>query len=261
MISRFPGFKAAAMLSMMMFITSGEILAQDTGSVLRSVVTRIPELTLVNARQGAFPYQNSWTAFYRTPKFQPFKEVLGDVQVRLDVYDDIKAANWRVEQSLHGTSVGPDRKDMVDGKVVYVWNRFGSRLLYQAGMYVVNVESQRDEQLAMRLLESVVRALESARPKPQMIRVRDVPDPDGWTLSWGPQAAFFKEQNFLVLPWEDALQILLDRELQGGKQYHTGWLTIFCVNGDSFLTKQPEIDTFFKFAEARSISLKGFSSE
>jgi hypothetical protein len=247
----------------MLLVASGQTLVQDAGTVLRSAFARIPELTLVSVEESRFPYQNSWTAFYRSPKFKPVGEVKGDVQVRFDVLVDSKAASLRGEESRHRTSMGPDRKETLAGRPLYVWQRFGSRLLYQADAYVINVTVQGkepDERLAMSVLESIVRELESVKPKARLVRVRDVPNPDDWARSWGAQAAFFREQNFVVVPWDDAFEILLSRELRSGTQYSTRWLTIFCANGDGFLTQQPEIDAYIRLAQARSIRLPGFVS-
>jgi hypothetical protein len=256
--------KAGIALLIALSVASGQILAQDAGTVLRNAVTRIPEVTLVKVEQSSFPYQNSWTAVYRSAKFKPIGLVAGDLQVRLDVLADSKAANSRAEQSRYTTSMGPDRRETFEGRALYVWERFGSRLLYQLDAYVINIMMQGkepDRRIAMSLLRSLVTELESTKPQPRLVRVRDVPDPDRWALSWGAQTAFFREQNFVVLPWDDAFEILLNRELRGGTQYSTRWLTIYCANGDTFLTQQPEIDGYIRLAQARSIRLPGFVSE
>jgi len=55
--------------------------------------------------------------------------------------------------------------------------------------------------------------------------------------------------------------LLTDRELQGGKQYHTRWLTIYGTNGEKFLTLQPQLDDYLMAARARNIKLDGFATE
>ena len=261
--SCFEKLKAAATLSMMLFVVCGEVLAQDAGAVLRNV-GRTTGFAVAAVQQRDFPVQNSWTAYYRTPGFQPVREMLGDLSVSLYIYSDARAANWGFDQSDDGTPVSANRHASFDGRRLHVWDRYGVRLLHQVDIYLVNISlvgRQRDERWAMRVLESVVRELKSLGPKPQIIRARDVPDPERWTLTWGAQAAFVREQNFAILPWEEAMQIFLGRELKGGKQYRTAWLTIFCANGDSFLTQQPELDAYIRLSKARSITLTGFTSE
>lgn len=228
--------------------------AQDVGTVLRNAASRVPELSSIAVRQPPIPNQNIWTA------------ISSSVNVTLEVTTSPKAAEWKLVQSLRATSVSHDRKDVFNGRTLYIWQRYGSRLSYQVGPYVIHVNGRggRDtsqEPLAMKVLESIVRELESVAPRYQVRRAKDLAPDNALALSWGPQRDFFKERNFEVVSWEDARFILLDRALQGGKQYHTRWLTIFCSNGDTFLTLQPEIDAYAQWGKANSLNLTGFASE
>ena len=42
--------------------------------------------------------------------------------------------------------------------------------------------------------------------------------------SWGQQKKYFNENNFEIIDWDKAKNILLQEKIRGGKQYHTGWL-------------------------------------
>lgn len=79
--------------------------------------------------------------------------------------------------------------------------------------------------------------------------------------SWGNQKEFFIKKGFEILGWNAAKSELLKRDYRGGKQYHTGWLTIYMNDGRKYLTKQPEIDVFFEFMSESKLSTKGFGTE
>ena len=79
--------------------------------------------------------------------------------------------------------------------------------------------------------------------------------------SWGRQKEFFFYGSFKIIEWEEAKEKLLEKNCRGGKQYHTGWLTIYCLDGRRFLTKQPELDIYMKFMEEHELSTKGFGTE
>lgn len=79
--------------------------------------------------------------------------------------------------------------------------------------------------------------------------------------SWGRQKEFFLSKNFKVILWAEAMSMLRNDNIIGGKQYHTGWLTIYAANGDSFLTRQPNIDAVFEYAKQQNLQLKGFATE
>lgn len=97
------------------------------------------------------------------------------------------------------------------------------------------------------------------------------PVPEGSTIasnlpqdlvnSWGNQKEFFIKEDFQILEWEAAKSELLKKNYRGGKQYHTGWLTIYMKDGRKYLTKQPQIDVFFDFMEESNLSTKGFGTE
>jgi hypothetical protein len=50
-------------------------------------------------------------------------------------------------------------------------------------------------------------------------------------ISWGPQREFFTKGDFEIVSWEAAQKVLLKEKLKGGKEYHTGWFTIYSVDG------------------------------
>lgn len=79
--------------------------------------------------------------------------------------------------------------------------------------------------------------------------------------SWGRQKDFFIENNFEIISWEDAENKLLGGEYCGGKQYHTGWLTIYSLEGNKYLTKQPRIDAYWQFMKDNNLSTEGFGTE
>ena len=79
--------------------------------------------------------------------------------------------------------------------------------------------------------------------------------------SWGNQKDFFIKNDFEILKWDAAKSELLKEDYRGGKQYHTGWLTIYMNDGRKYLTKQPEIDVFFEFMSESKLSTKGFGTE
>ncbi len=79
--------------------------------------------------------------------------------------------------------------------------------------------------------------------------------------SWGNQKEFFLKGGFEILEWDVAKSELLKGNYRGGKQYHTEWLTIYMNDGRKYLTKQPEIDTFFEFMKESNLSTKGFGTE
>ncbi|MFA6216432.1 MAG: hypothetical protein WDL87_02100 [Candidatus Omnitrophota bacterium] len=81
------------------------------------------------------------------------------------------------------------------------------------------------------------------------------------TRSWGNQKGFFIMKNLSIIDWEQAKTILLREEIRDGKQYHTGWLTIYTVKGARYLTKQPRIDLLFDFLKENKLSAKGFGTE
>ncbi len=79
--------------------------------------------------------------------------------------------------------------------------------------------------------------------------------------SWGDQKDFFIREDFQIVKWETAKSELLKKKYRGGKQYHTGWLTIYMKDGRKYLTKQPQLDVFYDFMEKSNLSTKGFGTE
>lgn len=79
--------------------------------------------------------------------------------------------------------------------------------------------------------------------------------------SWGNQKEFFIKGELEIIEWDEAKSELLKRNYRGGKQYHTGWLTIYMNDGRKYLTKQPRIDIFFEFMKESNLSTKGFGTE
>ena len=51
---------------------------------------------------------------------------------------------------------------------------------------------------------------------------------------------------------------LLRQDYRGGKQYHTGWLTIHTNDGGKLLTKPTTIDAFFELMKETRPPTEGF---
>jgi hypothetical protein len=81
------------------------------------------------------------------------------------------------------------------------------------------------------------------------------------TDSWGTEKAFFIMKNLSIIDWAEAKTILKEQQIRGGKQYHTGWVTIYTINGSHYLTKQPEMDLLFDFLKENKLSAEGFGTE
>ncbi len=79
--------------------------------------------------------------------------------------------------------------------------------------------------------------------------------------SWGGQRNFFTGGNFEIVNWEEAKKILRLGNIKGGKQYHTGWLTIYTLDENKYLTKQPQMDALWDFMKENNLSLEGFATE
>jgi hypothetical protein len=85
--------------------------------------------------------------------------------------------------------------------------------------------------------------------RPGRRNTQDLAKTDAIAVSWGPQLEFFMERNLEILSWDDAQHVLMNLDLKGGKQYHSGWLTIFLDDGRGFLTKPPDINFIVEFAK------------
>ncbi|MEW6686124.1 MAG: hypothetical protein AB1393_07965 [Candidatus Edwardsbacteria bacterium] len=79
--------------------------------------------------------------------------------------------------------------------------------------------------------------------------------------SWRRQKEFFIKNSFEIIDWDETKNILLREKIKGGKQYHTGWLTIYTTDGSKYLVKQPKMDALWEFMEAKGIKLEGFGTE
>ena len=79
--------------------------------------------------------------------------------------------------------------------------------------------------------------------------------------SWGRQKGFFYKNNFEIIDWDEAKNILLQEKIRGGKQYHTGWLAIYITDDRKYLVRQPKVDALWEFMEAKGIKLQGFGTE
>ena len=90
---------------------------------------------------------------------------------------------------------------------------------------------------------------------------RDIANDDPMAITWGPQREFFSNGVSEVVSWEDAQKVLLKKKLKGGKEYQTGWLTIYAVGGKQYLTMPPTPTAFREFARSRHIDLSGFAPE
>lgn len=242
----------------LLLATAPPVLAQqsaDVGAVFRTLAARVPELPSVVVLQPRPPALNSWIATSQI------------LNIMVDVAGSAREAEWKLHQSFIVPATY-DREEVFKGRALYVWERYGLRLSYQAGPYVIHIGSRDgdprvgiNEPLAMKVLEHLVGELESAAPKRQVLRARDLPLNSAIDSLWGAQSAFFREKNLEVLPWEDAEFILIDRKLQGGRQYQTRWLTIFSADGEGFLTLQTELDAYAGVGKARGLDLTGFASE
>lgn len=81
------------------------------------------------------------------------------------------------------------------------------------------------------------------------------------TSSFNNQKDYFIEKCFLV-SWDYAQEILLKGGLEGGKQYHSRWVTFKMErDGRLYLTKPPKIDYIFEFLKKNNLSDKGFATE
>lgn len=96
---------------------------------------------------------------------------------------------------------------------------------------------------------------------PAIITTRDPGVPEEVAASWGMQRDFFTDGGFELLEWEDAKALLRERDYRGGKQYHTGWLTIYTNAGRKVLTREPAIDDFYQFMEESGLPTTGFGTE
>ncbi|MFA5118950.1 MAG: hypothetical protein WC695_08920 [Candidatus Omnitrophota bacterium] len=81
------------------------------------------------------------------------------------------------------------------------------------------------------------------------------------TDSWGTQKAFFIMKNLSIIDWAEAKTILKEKRIMGGKQYHTGWVTIYTINSVHYLTKPPKIDALFQFLKENKLSSEWFGTE
>jgi len=79
--------------------------------------------------------------------------------------------------------------------------------------------------------------------------------------SWGQQKNIFIKNNFEIIDWEKAKQILLKEKIRGGKQYHTGWLSIYTKNDRKYLVKQPKMDALQEFMMKERLKIEGFGTE
>lgn len=75
------------------------------------------------------------------------------------------------------------------------------------------------------------------------------------------QKDFFIEGDFEILAWEAAKSELRRQDYRGGKQYRTGWLTIYTDDGGKLLTKPPTIDAFFELMKETRLPTEGFGTE
>jgi hypothetical protein len=108
--------------------------------------------------------------------------------------------------------------------------------------------------------QGLIRAAESNEPGPRSTtQTPGLPEP--LVASWGRQKEFFITNNFEILEWEAAKAELLKGGLRGGKQYHTGWLTIYTAGGRKLLTQQPAMDAFFDFMKQSRLPTAGFGTE
>jgi hypothetical protein len=79
--------------------------------------------------------------------------------------------------------------------------------------------------------------------------------------SWGMQTTFFRSTRFEIVSWDEAQKILLAQHCIGGKQYHTGWVTIYAPGGEQYLVQPPRIDELFAFFKRHTMKGEGFAPE
>ncbi len=111
---------------------------------------------------------------------------------------------------------------------------------------------QADRTLIRTLLNSIGVAL------PQLMSVNASPET---IASWGPQKDYFLHGGFRIVTWDEAKSILLQNNYVGGRQYHTGWLTLTTKDGGKYLVLQPSIDLVFTFLKGSKLPADGFATE
>jgi hypothetical protein len=79
--------------------------------------------------------------------------------------------------------------------------------------------------------------------------------------SWGAQKDFFLARDFEIVPWEKAKAAVLEHKIVGGKQYHTGWVTLYGSGGEQFLTRPTGYDDIYAFFREHRLELKAFGTE
>ena len=79
--------------------------------------------------------------------------------------------------------------------------------------------------------------------------------------SWGAQKNFFVSEYFEIVPWKNAKAALLGRKIVGGKQYHTGWVTLYGVDGEKLLTRLIGYNDIYTFFKEHDLKLEGFGTE
>ncbi len=110
------------------------------------------------------------------------------------------------------------------------------------------------------LLASLIWATAAAAAEP----IRSTGDPDlpaDLVASWGPQTNFFLQRGFTIIEWPAAQVILREGLCAGGKQYHTGWLTMYLRDGRRYLVRPPALDDFLAFMRENSLDASGFAPE
>jgi hypothetical protein len=90
---------------------------------------------------------------------------------------------------------------------------------------------------------------------------KEYSETDPIAQSWGDQRDYFKKNGFAVIEWKDAEVILTNQNLKGGKQYHTGWLTIITADGPKYLTKQPKMDAYCDLEKSIGLKFENFGTE
>lgn len=70
--------------------------------------------------------------------------------------------------------------------------------------------------------------------------------------SWSTQKMFFLNNTFQLINWENTKSLITKNSEISGKQYHSGWLTLY-VKHKKYLCLQPNIDAYKMFTENEGI--------
>jgi hypothetical protein len=93
------------------------------------------------------------------------------------------------------------------------------------------------------------------------VYARDLPEDDARARSWGRYGKSFREENYMLVTWEEAQRILTTADLEGGKEYPNGWFIIGTKQGERFATLPPRAIDFWDFSRQHNVDLTHFAPE